>query len=180
MANEYFGKTSKKGIQILPVILTDVALGTLASLVALALGTGLKSIARNMLFKKVHILLAVHGLAANEPVIIGINGNDAGVSSGYGIGTLASLKDPEVVEAYLTSEELVKTVWHETPSILSNTSATHMHTIDKWVSLGGGKGIPATAGAGPEIHALNPTGDALTTGGLVNGVVTFYGVWLED
>ncbi len=181
MANEYFGNTSKKGIQIIPVILTDVALGTLASLVGLILGVGMKATTRNFLVKKVHILLAVQGVANVEPIIIGINANDSGISSGLGVGTVSALLDPEAAEVYLTAEELVKTVWHETTSIIMGTAAGPSPLfIDKWVSVGGGKGIPTMAGAGPEIFAFNPTGDALTTGGLVNGCVTFYGVWLED
>ncbi len=182
MANEYFGKVSQKGIQIIPVVVTDVALATLASLVGLIIGTGMKAITKNFLVKKIHILLTVTGIATAEPVIIGIAANDSGVSGGMGVGGVSALLDPDASEAYLTQRELVNTVWHETVSMVGFVSSGPLDgsVIDKWVSVGGGKGIPCMAGAGPEIFAFNPTGDALTTGGLVNGVVTFYGVWLED
>jgi len=179
MANEYFGKVSKSGIQIIPDVLTDVALGTLGTLTALVIGTGTKAILKNFLVKKIHILLGVINLTAGETIIVGINANDSGVSGGYAIGTLSTLLAPELSEAYLTTQEFVKTVWHETPALVQG-GGNDVTVIDKWVSVGGGKGIPCMAGAGPEVHVLNPTGDSLTTGALVNGVVTYYGVWLED
>ncbi len=180
MANEYIGKTSEKGIQIIPVVVTDVAIGTLGSLVGLILSTGFKALTRNFLVKKVHILLVVSGMTNGELFVVGLNGNDSGVSGGYAVGSLSTLLDPEASGAYLNSQETVKTVWHETTSIMLGNTVTAQNMIDKWVSVGGGKGIPVTAGFGPELHAFNPTGDALTTGGLVSGVVTYYGVWLED
>ncbi len=181
MANEYFGKVTKKGIQIIPVVITDAAIGSLATLVGVILSGALKGITRGFLTKKVNIQLGVTGLATNESVLIGLNANDSGISGGLAVGTLAAILDPEATEAYLTAEEVVKTVWHETYTLLHNIASGAGHLqIDKMLSIGGGKGIPSPAGAGPELFAFNPTGDALTTGGLVNGVVTFYGVWLED
>lgn len=181
MANEYFGKVTKKGIQIIPVVITDFALGTLGSLIGVIVSSGMFSQTRGFLCKKIHILMAVGALASTEAIIIGINGNDGGVSGGYGVSNLPDLLNPEDTEDYLTDEELVKTNWHETSSIMMALgSGAGTVTIDKWISVGGGKGIPSPAGAGPEIHAFNPTGDSLTTGALLNGIVTFYGVWLED
>lgn len=181
MANEYFGKVTKKGIQIIPVIITDAAIGAIATLVGVQLSSAWQAITRGFLVKKVKIALGVTGLATNESVIIGINANDGGIAGGYAAGLIASLLDPEATEAYLTTQELVKTNWHETGTLLHNiASGAGNLQIDKMISIGGGKGIPCPAGAGPEVHAFNPTGDTLTTGGLVNGIVTFYGVWLED
>ncbi len=179
MANEYFGKVSEKGIQIIPVVITAAALGTLGSLVGLILSSAFQATTKGFLAKKVHILLTATGIASGEGVIIGVNANDSGIASGYA-SVIGPLLDPNAREAYLTAAELVKTVWHETPSLLLNTDGDGNLIIDKWVSLGGGKGIPSPAGAGPEIHAYNPFTGALTTGGIVSGVVTFYGVWLED
>ncbi len=179
MANEYFGKVSEKGIQIIPDVVTDAAIGALASLVGTILdSSGTKAFGKNMLVKKVHILLAVHNITSGEAIVLGLNANDSGVSSGYGVGNLSALLAPGASSAYLAAEELVKTVWHETSSLVFG--GTETNTIDKWISIGGGKGIPVMAGAGPELHAFNPTGDAITTGALVNGVITYYGVWLED
>ncbi len=180
MANEYFGKVMKTGIQIIPDVITDAAIGTPTTLVATNLSDQVKAITRGFLVKKVHINLIVAGMTGGEALIIGINANDAGVSGGFASTGLAALLDPEASEAYLTEQELVKTVWHETTSMILGNTVTAVNHIDKWVSVGGGKGIPCAAGAGPELFAFNPTGDTITTGGIVSGCVTYYGVWLED
>ncbi len=180
MANEYFGNTSEKGIQILPFTVSDAAIGIPSSGAGIILDSQAKAIKRNFLVKKVHLLLIVSGMTAGEAVIIGINGNDSGIAGGYGSGVASTILDPEASGAYILAQEVVKTVWHETTSILLGNTVTAHNMIDKWVSVGGGKGIPVTAAFGPELHAYNPTGDTISTGGIVSGVVTYYGVWLED
>ncbi len=181
MANEYFGKVSKKGIQIIPVILEEATPGTLIKLTGAVLG-GMKAITRGFLTKKVKISLFIDGMTAGDGILIGINGNDSGIAGGFaaGVGVLAKLLDPEASDDYLITEEVVKTVWHETVSPQIQTTAGGRQFIDKMISIGGGKGIPSVAGAGPEIFAFNPAAFSLTTPPKISGCVTFYGVWLED
>ena len=180
MANEYFGKVSKKGIQIIPDVITDSAVGSLNTLTGSILSSsGVKGITKNMLVKKVHILLSMNGMSNGDVLLVGLAANDSGIAGGMGASGLPALIDPEATEAYLTEQELVHTIWHETTSIFNGDLSNPETRVDKWVSIGGGKGIPVMAGAGPELFVFNPTGDTITAG-TVNGQVTYYGVWLED
>ncbi len=179
MANEYFGKISDKGIQIIPVVISTAAIGQLVTLVGVILSSAFQATTKSFLCKKVHINLVVTGLTSGDACMIGINGNDSGIAGGYAATVIADLLDPNNRDAYLTAEEVVKTVWHETTSIVLGATTAVNH-IDKWVSVGGGKGIPSIAGDGPELHAFNPMNSTLASGGVVDGVVTYYGVWMED
>ncbi len=180
MANEYFGKVKKSGIQIIPDVISTVALGAIVTLVSTILSSGVQGITRNFLVKKIHVSLAFQGATNGENFMIGIAANDSGISGGFASTALAALVNPEATEAYLTESELVKTVWHETVRVVHTANDGTIATIDEWFSVGGGKGIPCTAGAGPELFAFNPMSGSLTTGTTVDGVVTYYGVWLED
>ncbi len=183
MSNEYFGTVSKKGIQLLPFVVPAGVFGALGAEVGTVIdGSQMQGITRGMLVKKVHIMGYLNGLAANQPVIIGLAGNDSGVSGGFGAGAEAAIIDPEATDTYLTQQEIIKTVWHETCTIGCEgpSQGDGKLVIDMWASLGGGKGIPFAAGAGPELIAFNPADSALTTGGEFIGTVLLYGVWLED
>ncbi len=182
MANEYFGKVSEKGIQIIPVILQGVGLATLATETGIIVdGSSFQATTKGFLVKKIHLQIFWKGPAAEQPIIVGVCGNDSGVSGGFAAGVLAPLLDPNDREAYLTVEEIVKTVWHETTRILVESANQEGATlVDYWVSVGGGKGIPCPSGAGPEVFAFNAGVGTLTTGSSIEGLVTYYGVWMED
>lgn len=182
MANEYFGKVSEKGIQILPATVVNGAFTNPLSKVGVVIDSTYKLITRNMLVKRVKISGYINGLTANEPVIIGIGANDLGVASGFAAGNESDLLNPEASAAYLNAKELVMTVWHETTQCLAEgpSQGDGKLVINETFSIGGGKGIPVNAGAGPELFVYNPSDSQLTTGGEFIGVYTIYGVWLED
>ncbi len=182
MANEYFGKVSKKGIQILVATVTaGVYLAPLTK-VGVVIDSTYKSITRNMLVKRVAIHGYINGATANEPIILAIGANDTGVALGYAAALESSLLNPENTEAYLTAKEGVMTVWHETDTCLVEgpSQGDGKLVINENFSIGGGKGIPVMAGAGPELVMYNPSDSTITTGGEFIGIYTIYGVWLED
>ncbi len=184
MANEYFGKVSEKGIQILVIRVSGATFTTLAAGVGQPIDSNLKGITRNMLVKKVKIMGYINGMAANQPIIVAMGANDSGVAGGFNASTDAALIDPEASAAYLAIQETVRTIWHETSTCMvegpTDGSGGAKISINETFSVGGGKGIPCMAGAGPELFVFNPADSNLTTGGEFIGVYVVYGVWLED
>ncbi len=183
MANEYFGKVSEKGIQILVVTVVAGLVTALTTKVGIVLDSTYKAITRNMLVKRVKINGYINGVAANQPIILAIGANDTGVASGHAAGNEGALLNPENSATYLGSAELVKTIWHETTQCMVRgpTDAGQSRlVINETFSIGGGKGIPCMAGAGPELTAYNPSDSTLTDGAEFIGTYTIYGVWLED
>ncbi len=164
------------GLQTQPLRMDSDALGTLAANTALILNSGFAStLTRSFLIKQVMNSFNVDGMAADETVIIGLCNASATIAEiASALSTLVT--DPDDASSPSTAANRQMIFWETLHA--SGGAARDPHNEN--VSLGGGKGIPVKEATGLAIFAYNPSTVALTTGGLVNGLIVIRGIWLND
>ncbi len=166
----------QSGLQTQPIRMDSDALGTLAANTALILNSGFGSLlTRSFLIKQVRHALQTDGMAADETVIIGLCNALATIAEiASALSTLVA--DPDDASSPATAANRQMIFWETLHAFGGAARDPH----NEVVSLGGGKGIPVKEATGLAIFAYNPSASALTTGGLVNGLVVIRGVWLND
>ncbi len=152
------------------------AFGTLAANTALIINTAFGStLTRSFLIKQAMFRMQTDGMTADESVIIGLCNASATIAEiASALSTLVADPDDASSPAVAAARQMI--FW-ETLHIFGGAAKDPHNEV---MSLGGGKGIPVKEATGLAIFAYNPSTAALTTGGVLNGLIVLRGVWLND
>ncbi len=135
-------------------------------------GTGLL---QSFLMKKAHLMLWAEDFVAGETVIVGIARGDATITE------IKTALETAQLERDMQDQANVRVVLLESLGIVgvhAPAGEGAIHT-DLTFSVGGGKGIPFENGDGWQLFAYNPSGNAISNATqFIQGVATYYGVWL--
>lgn len=167
------------GLQFQPLRMNTDAIGALAPDTAIALNTTLStSVTQSFLVKQLQYAFLAHGGSAGQGVIIGVANGTATVAE-IASGIRDAVVDPDDATANtLTASH--HSIWWETLRMVSLGNFAEGNFYNETISIGGGKGIPWKEDTGVQIFAYNPASGALTTGGVIDGIICFKGVWLRD
>ncbi len=160
-------------------LVSDAALGALAAKTAIAIGTAYNGITGTFLLKKVRYWLQIHGVSNQQgPILIGVANGNASAAEITTVMNEGNTAGPSDQTQVLTEDN----VWVPFQNSIvmnqgndANYSSTH---VDREVSLG--KGIPCLEGSGWQLFAFNADSNPLSTGGTVQGLVQYWGVWISD
>lgn len=156
-------------VEILKDTANGTALSTLADDTVLSVesghGTGML---QSFLCKKVSASISISGLAADQPVIVGMARGEANVTQ------IKTAITQSQLERDAKDQAEIRDVLHETLRVVDSLH----NNVEITVSLGGGKGIPFEDGDGWQWFVYNFSGGSLTTGAKFHGNTTYYGVFL--
>ncbi len=166
----------QQGLQTNPIRMNSDALGTLAADTALVINTTFGAgLTQSFLIKQIRQSLRIDGLSSNETVILGLcNGSATVAEIAAALNTNITDPDDASSDALAAARQMI--FWETLHAFGAADGETH----NEVTSLGGGKGIPVKEATGLAIFAYNPSTSALTTGGIVNGLIVLRGVWLND
>ncbi len=167
-------------LQVQNIPVNDLALSTLASRAALLLASTFGTTLKNtFLVKKVKFFLHLVGAANGEAenILIGIAKGDATAAEMAAALNEINTVGPEDTTQVLTSDN-VWTIWQNSVQQMKSDGTGVNAGVEKEITLG--KGMPAISEQGIQIFAYNNDGTLLTTGGVINGLVQLWGVWLRD
>ncbi len=171
--------SGQQGLQTNPIRMNSDALGALAADTALVLNSTFGSgLTQSFLIKQVLMMFAINGLTADESVIMGLANGSATVTEILAALT-QNITNPDDASSPPVAAQRIIILW-ETLRVFTGVGGGGKATINEKISLGGGKGIPVKEATGMAIFAYNPSTGALTTGAVVNGLITLRGVWLND
>ncbi len=159
---------------------TNLALGTLAAKTALVLGQAFNGITATFLAKKIVYRMLISGVAADEgPFSIVTAPGDVSASEATTALIEGNTAGPSDTTQMLTQDNAFAVV-RKTQTMFhpAGGPAVTAWYVDAEINLG--KGIPFSEGTGWQHFVYNLDGSALTTGAVVNGQVTVWGVWLRD
>ncbi len=165
-------------VQNIPV--NDLALGTLASRTVLSLTSIFQTTLKNtFLVKKIRYYLHVGGLTngQGDNLLICIARGDATASEVGSAFTEVNTVGPADTTQVRTSDNIWN-IWQSTVRNMIARGTADNATLIEEISLG--KGMPALSEVGILPFVFNNDGTALDTGGVINGVVQYWGVWLRD
>ncbi len=159
----------------------DIALGTLAARTALQIANDFTAVSATFLMKRVRYLVHLEGITADEgPFCVALAQGDvsaAEASQGVTEGNIAGPNDRTQV---LQQQDSWNIIQDSLELIGEDANTTAAQSSGQWHVLGGGKGIPFPEGVGWQAVVISLDNAALTTGGVIKGVIQYQGVWLRD
>ncbi len=176
MANNHGGLKVQNGE------VADVALGTLGSRAVVTADGDFTAIKATFLIKRIRYFLQLEGVTADEGpfMLVLAPGNASTIEVANALtkrNTVGVHDVTQVLEedapwkgAYQSSIEMMKPV--------GGPAATTYVSSGEWISLGGGKGLPAIEDAGWLLAIFNGDNATLTTGAVLKGTYQIQGVWL--
>ncbi len=168
-----------KGLQTLALRLNSDALGALAADASTTL-VKLDGLTRGFLLKKVIYALAYQAAATNDGVIIGLAQASASVTEiSTALGAM-NISNPNDATNRIKMDQWMVVYWETIRMLHPDATGAGVLAINESISIGGGKGIPWAEDDGVQVFAYNPSTSVLTTGGLIDGIVGFQGIWFND
>ncbi len=158
-----------------------VALGTLASRIALAINAEMTAPESTFLMKRYRYFLQLVGrtLADDGPVLVCINHGNASLAEVAAAIMEINPIGPSDATQMLSQDSPWMVYQNTVRAFVMRGDGTESVMDSDWHNFGG-NGIPATENGGLAIHAFNAGSGALTTGSSINGIVQIQGVWLND
>ncbi len=156
----------------------SVPLGTLAARTALAIETGLINWDDSFLLKRVRFWLKITGVTADEgPHLVFVTSGDVAASEATAGMVVTNATGPSGVTENLT-QDTAWVIMRDTVRMMRPIhSDTEKYLTGGWIKLKG-KGIPTRSGVRTWI--FNAQDAAFTTGSVVEGLIEYQGVWLND
>ncbi len=158
-----------------------VALGTLASRIAIAINAEMTAPESTFLMKRVRYFLQLVGrtLADDGPVLVVCNHGNASLAEVAAAIMEQNAIGPSDASQMLGADNAWMVYQNTIVPFVTRGDGTEAHTDGKWIKFGA-NGIPATENGGLAFHAFNAGSGALSTGSSINGIIQIQGVWLND
>ncbi len=175
---------AQSGLQFAPIRMNSDAIAALAADTALILNTSFSTgLTQSFLVKQLQYNFQAAGLTAGDSFVIGLANGTATIGEIEDALRLLVNDPDDASSPGIAAQKNI--IWWETLMVVgvpgaftgsAGVSESHNETI----SIGGGKGIPAKEGTGVSIFVYNAQTIAITTGAVVDGLITLKGVWLND
>ncbi len=164
------------------LVVSNVALTTLAAQTAVVLNNTWTSPEASFLMKRYRMFLALTGMDVGEqsgPILVLLAHGNATIAEVAAAMTELNAQGPTDLTETLTQDNAWAVYQNTVQQAIRGGDGTQAQIDSGWVNFGGRKGIPNNEEAGVHVHAYNSGGANLVTGIEVNGIVQIQGVWLR-
>ncbi len=180
------GNNPTKGIQYLPVIITDnTSLQSLNPLDAVSSVNTLASQAEAFLLKRYRMIAVIDLVSTNFMALFYLNAPSATSAEGE-VAIETSPGDPKDFSQWGAHVATKGIIWSTMFSVFGHKfvetqiADQSLRFDSGWLQVGAkGKGIPYGEDVGPEVHCYNPSGNAYQADLNMDGLVIFEGVYLN-
>ncbi len=157
-----------------------ISLSTMAARSTLQVANDFDGITATFLMLRMRYFLGLEGITADEgPIGMIINHGDAVAGEVQNAINHQNVSGPEDLTQMIAQADTLAAIHNSMRMFKMYDGGTRGQLHTGWIKMGK-KGIPFPEGKGWSAHLYNADSVALTSGGLVKGIIQYQGVWLRD